>query len=369
MRFATSLCFGVVVAALLAAPARSQDIDDLLKVYGVHVDRTPRQSWTGLGIYLGQGIVLTPAHVSGLGFWRTPRVDIAGKLYPTRVLKDGHFHRVDLTLLFVDVNELPVSLGLRRLPLCPGPSWPNEQVVLVTQENAVRSFVVPPARLPGGIRSAYRTAVGLAPETGGSGSAVIDANKRCLVGMITRTIEVGEMTRGGGAQDREAGRCRQIFHTGIGDREFLAGGPSLLVARVRGRQLGGAGVLPVPGQRRRQSLVERDAWRVAEPGEFGNVGAAALRAAGWRRAGDNLDLARGERGDTLRKVCNGDFFRGADMIDAEVFALLAHEHDAGDQIVDEAEAARLPAGALNVEAQLSRRLLCQVRSGVAPVGE
>ncbi len=235
MRFATSLCFGVVVAALLAAPARSQDIDDSLKVYGVHVDRTPGQSWTGLGIYLGQGIVLTPAHVSGLGFWRPPRVDIAGKLYPTRVLKDGHFHRVDLTLLSVDVNELPVSLGLRRLPPCPDPSWPNEQVVLVTQENAVRASVVPPSRLPGGIRSAYRTAVGLAPETGGSGSAVIDANKRCLVGMITRTIEAGEMTEE--AQDREVGRCRQIFHTGIGDREFLAAGPSLLVARARGRQL------------------------------------------------------------------------------------------------------------------------------------
>ncbi len=160
MRLATSLCLGVVAAALLAAPARSQDTDDSLKVYGVHVDRTPKQSWTGLGIYLGQGIVLTPAHVSGLGLWRRPRVEIAGKIYPTRVLKDGHFHREDLTLLSVDVNELPVSLGLRRLPLCPGPSWPNQQVVLVTQENAVRSFVVPPARLPGGLQSEYRTAVG-----------------------------------------------------------------------------------------------------------------------------------------------------------------------------------------------------------------
>ena len=96
MRLATSLCLGVIVAASLAGPARPQDTDDWLKVYGVHVDRTPKQSWTGLGIYLGQGIVLTPAHVSGLGLWRRPRVDIAGKIYPTRVLKDGHFHRMDL---------------------------------------------------------------------------------------------------------------------------------------------------------------------------------------------------------------------------------------------------------------------------------
>jgi hypothetical protein len=181
---ATSLCLGVIVAASLAGSARPQDTDDSLKIYGVHVDRTPQQSWTGLGIYLGQGMVLTPAHVSGLGLWRRPRVEIAGKIYPTKVLKDGHFHRVDLTLLSIDVNELPVSLGLRRLPLCPVPSWSGEQIVIMTQENVVRSFVIPPAPLPAG----YNTAVKSVPDSGGSGSGVIGANKRCLVGMITRTI-------------------------------------------------------------------------------------------------------------------------------------------------------------------------------------
>ena len=224
MRLATSLCLGVIVAASLAGPARPQETDDSLKVYGVHVDRTPKQSWTGLGIYLGQGIVLTPAHVSGLGFWRKPRVEIAGKIYPTRVLKDGHFHRVDLTLLSVDVNELPVSLGLRRLPLCPDPSWPNEQVVLVTQENAVRSFVVPPARVPGGLQSGYRTAVGLAPETGGSGSAVIDANKRCLVGMITRTISTGELIEEDGRKAEKSVAVAKYFIPASQIASFLPAG-------------------------------------------------------------------------------------------------------------------------------------------------
>ena len=37
----------------------------------------------------------------------------------------------------------------------------------------------------------------------------------------------------------------------------------------------------------------------------------------------------------------------ADVIDAEMLALVAHHHDAGDQIVDEAEAAGLRAGALD----------------------
>jgi hypothetical protein len=224
MRLATSLCFGVVTAVLLVAPARSQDTDDSLRIYGVHVDRTPKQSWTGLGIYLGHGIVLTPAHVSGLGFWRRPRVDIAGKLYPTQVLKDGHFHRVDLTLLSVDVNELPVSLGLRRLPLCPGPSWPNQQIVIVTQEKAVRSLVVPPARLPANLQSEYRTAVRPVPDSGGSGSGVIDANKKCLVGMITRTIEVGEIIEEDGRKTEKLVAVAKYFIPASEIASFLPAG-------------------------------------------------------------------------------------------------------------------------------------------------
>src|SRR5579862_335934 len=96
---------------------------------------------------------------------------------------------------------------------------------------------------------------------------------------------------------------------------------------------------------------------IAEFRQLGNVGAAALSATRLYCAGDNLDLTRGEGGDAPRKIGNRDLFCRADMIDAEVFALLTHNHDAGDQIVDEAETARLPAGALNLEAQFSRRLL------------
>ena len=54
---------------------------------------------------------------------------------------------------------------------------------------------------------------------------------------------------------------------------------------------------------------------------------------------------------------NGDFLGGADVIDAEMLALVAHHHDAGDKIVDEAEAARFLAGALDIELQVAARLL------------
>ena len=52
-----------------------------------------------------------------------------------------------------------------------------------------------------------------------------------------------------------------------------------------------------------------------------------------------------------------DLLHGADVIDAEMLALVAHHHDAGDEIVDEAEAAGLRAGALDLEAQPTGRLL------------
>jgi hypothetical protein len=40
----------------------------------------------------------------------------------------------------------------------------------------------------GPLPAGYNTAIKSVPDFGGSGFGVIDANKRCLVGMITRTI-------------------------------------------------------------------------------------------------------------------------------------------------------------------------------------
>ena len=194
MRFVMPLCFGVIAAAALAGPARPQDADDSLRLYAVHIDRAPKQSWTGLGVYLGRGIVITAAHVAGLGFWRKPRVEIAGQIFPTDVLKDGHFHGVDLTLLFVDMPQLPVSLGLRRMPLCQTSPWVGEPVIVATPEGVARSHVMSPRLLPPGVPK-YQSVIRYVAETGDSGSGVFDANKKCLLGIITRKISGSDQTR------------------------------------------------------------------------------------------------------------------------------------------------------------------------------
>ena len=65
----------------------------------------------------------------------------------------------------------------------------------------------------------------------------------------------------------------------------------------------------------------------------------------------------GLRCHAARKVGDADFFRGADVINAEMLAFFTHHHDAGDKVVDEAEAARFLPAALDFEPDRSGRLL------------
>jgi hypothetical protein len=188
VRLGMPLYFGLIIAAALAGPACCQDVDDSLRIYGVHIDRTPKQPWTGLGIYLGNGFVITPAHVAGLGFWRRPRVEVDGRDLPTKVLKDGHFHSVDITLLSVDERQLPVKVGLRRLALCHNSPWVGEEVIVVTRESSVRSHVISPYELPPRMPAKFQSVISYAPETAASGSGVFDANVKCLLGIISGKI-------------------------------------------------------------------------------------------------------------------------------------------------------------------------------------
>ena len=93
-------------------------------------------------------------------------------------------------------------------------------------------------------------------------------------------------------------------------------------------------------------------------GQFRNVGAAPHGAAGLRACrGPARSRARAWRAIRRARSAMVTSSRGADMIDAEMLALVAHHHDAGHQVVDEAEAARFLAGALDLEAQPAGRLL------------
>src|SRR5690349_9227254 len=74
-----------ISAANVSAPAASENSDEWLKLYGVYVLHTPpfKDPFIAYGIYLGEGIVLTAAHVVGrLPGYSRPRVVIAGEDLP-----------------------------------------------------------------------------------------------------------------------------------------------------------------------------------------------------------------------------------------------------------------------------------------------
>jgi hypothetical protein len=170
------------------SPTHADSTDDSLLIYAVNIHRTPMQSWgPGYGIYLGKGLFITAAHVAGHTWLTRPKVAIAGTEYPTTVVKAGDFETIDLTLLSVDERLLPSRLVLRRNPLCAQPPWPGEPVITVVPEGTARSRILSPQRLPVSVRK-FDTVISDVASTGNSGSGVFDAEKKCLLGIMSRKI-------------------------------------------------------------------------------------------------------------------------------------------------------------------------------------
>ena len=106
-------CFAASTLAAVGG-AHAQSTDDSLRIYAVDIWQDPPQSWgPGRGVYLGKGLVLTAAHVVGSAAHTKPRVHIAGMELPATAIREGNVERVDLTLLSVDEQKLPVYLRMR----------------------------------------------------------------------------------------------------------------------------------------------------------------------------------------------------------------------------------------------------------------
>jgi hypothetical protein len=189
VRFAITFCLAAAAWAPLAC-AHAQSTDDSLLIYAVNIIQDPPQSWTGYGIYLGKGLVITAAHVVGSASHTKPSVRIAGMDLPANAIKEGSFERVDLTLLSVDEQKLPVSLRMRRMPLCEKPSWVGEPVIVAVPEGTARSRIMSPQLLPPAYQRRFSTVISDVATTGNSGSGVFDAGQKCLLGIMSRKIQV-----------------------------------------------------------------------------------------------------------------------------------------------------------------------------------
>ena len=186
-----SACFALatVIASLLSASVHAQSTDDDLRIYAVNVVKTPpfERQFTGYGIYLGQGIVITAAHVVGhWPFLTHPRVLIAGQDLPAKVIKEGSFETTDLALLSVDEAKLPISLRLRRNPLCSVLPSVGTEVIDVVPEGTTRARVISPLSIALQFRRRFDT---LIDSEEGSGSGLFDAERKCLAGIISAKVQ------------------------------------------------------------------------------------------------------------------------------------------------------------------------------------
>jgi hypothetical protein len=186
-----SLGCGVLAVAFTSTGALAQSTDADLKAFAVHVSRTPRQSWPGYGIYLGNGLILTASHVPGTFAAFKPHVVIAGLDLPAALVREGNLESVDLTLLSIDPTGLPVGLRMRRMPICVSQPYPGETVVVAIPEGTARSRVLPAQAIPAELRSRFGTVIADVATTGNSGSGVFDVANLCLLGIISRKITVG----------------------------------------------------------------------------------------------------------------------------------------------------------------------------------
>ena len=197
---------GYLIAAAMLLPVgrhAPDPADDSLRLYAVDIVQNPAQSWIGRGVYLGKGLVITAAHVVGSAQRTQPNVRIANLQLPAKAIKEGNFEQVDLTLLAVDQQKLPINLQLRRMPLCQIPPWAGESVIVAVPDSVASSTIMSPQLLPANLRTKFPTVISDVATTGNSGSGVFDEGRKCLLGIMSRKIFVRRNMPNGIAQQKD----------------------------------------------------------------------------------------------------------------------------------------------------------------------
>ena len=169
-------------------PVDAGKTDDSLRVYTVDVVGLPafKSPSMAFGVYLGEGFILTAAHVVGrYPLAASPRVLIAGKDLPAKVIKLDSQEQIDLALLIIDQQQLPMNIRMRRNPLCKMAIAIGTDVIVVNPDTAARSRVISPALISSQVRTKFSTLTSSGFPTG---SAVFHADKKCLLGIMSREI-------------------------------------------------------------------------------------------------------------------------------------------------------------------------------------
>jgi hypothetical protein len=166
--------------------------DAALQFYAVQVLHTSEQSPAGAGIYLGKGLVITAAHITGSN---QIGVRFDGVSVPARVLKRGALQKIDLALYAVRENDLPTAYRSLSLPLCETPPQADAPVIVVTPPVFTSTPVTHSRMLSTSMltlidSNRWPTIISDVETDGRSGSGVFDSQSKCLLGILSAKLNL-----------------------------------------------------------------------------------------------------------------------------------------------------------------------------------
>jgi len=177
--YVRSVMLSMVVAFVGVTSAQAQANDESLQIYAAKVGE-------GYGIYVANGLVITPAHNVATGV--RPMVLVGGLNIAAKVIKAGAKEDVDLALLMTEPQQLPMSVRMRRIEFCEK-LLPGEPVVIVAPERTDRSTIVSPSVLPAELRTKFPTLIRGGASIADYGSGVFRVGRKCLLGIVTRSLQ------------------------------------------------------------------------------------------------------------------------------------------------------------------------------------
>jgi hypothetical protein len=221
---ASAVLLALGLAAVVGSRATAADGTSVdLALYAVEVVKRPGVTWHGYGVYLGQGLVITAAHVVPGHRETGPAIIVAGHSLQGTVIKYGDFESVDLAMVKIDETALPYNVRhLSFLSVCSSDPAAGEQVVVVTPENTAPSHVISADHFSSPATRRFKTLVADVDTTGNSGSGVFDAARGCLLGIMSRKIEEFAIRRQNGVETRQPKMRAKYFVPASWIREFAA---------------------------------------------------------------------------------------------------------------------------------------------------
>jgi len=183
----------LILASLLPWVSASADFDGY--IVRIHRGRPNSVSEIGLagnaGVYLGDGLVLTAAHVAGKPDGTSLFVVAGDQFVPAKFIKAGRSEQTDISLLAVDPAGLPPDLRSHPSPdLCASRLEPGWTVAVASFGRVDRSTIVSPAEMPSSLPARFDSLIKGVDMSGESGSGVFDPVRDCLAGIISRRIQI-----------------------------------------------------------------------------------------------------------------------------------------------------------------------------------